>query len=169
MHPTHRSSSASAARCRTTDPGSPACGPLATSGSARYSRNHTRASRLALTSGTDIECFGSNGPSNLNVAFAGASGNSSEEFEDPPPTLCRPWPPARADIACVAWRSQSFRSTRARRITLALASRPVQCRMPITPWLTSMPKPSATRQLRACASRRRRVSGGLWMPSATTM
>jgi len=47
---------------------------------------------LALTSGTDIECFGSNGPSNLNVAFAGASGNSSEEFEDPPPTHSSPRP-----------------------------------------------------------------------------
>ena len=60
-------------------------------------------------------------------------------------------------------------SSSAARMTAGSGSTPVQCRIAITPWLTSIPRPSSTVQPRASASRISRVRGGLGITSATTV
>ena len=55
------------------------------------------------------------------------------------------------------------------RITAGSASTPVQWRIEITPWLTSMPRPSSTVAPRASASAISAVRGGFGITSATTI
>ena len=73
--------------------------------------------------------------------------------------------PAGPGKACFHYTPNNSASLR--RITPASTSTPVQYLMPITPWLTTMPRPSRALQPRASASRISRVRGGLGTTSAT--
>src|SRR5262249_52605982 len=58
-------------------------------------------------------------------------------------------------------------SSSARRSRAGWASRPVHSLMPMTPWFTSMPRPSSAVHPADSASRTRRVRGGFGMTSQT--